>query len=265
MQQGTFDWGSGDKEVPADTRMPWLRAADPARWKVGEDWRPLLERFWKQREGQKLLQFLQQRLSEGAVIYPPEPLHALSQGGPAHTRVVILGQDPYHGPGQAEGLAFSVAEGVQPPPSLRNIYKELRRDMGVAMPREGSLLPWVGQGVLLLNTCLTVEDGKAGSHAGQGWEALTDAVIEACNGAEGSRVFMLWGNHAQKKRELIDTSRHLVLCANHPSPLSASRGNAPFLGCGHFSEANRWLASKGREPVHWSPGAQGDERVETMA
>ncbi|MGM9425080.1 uracil-DNA glycosylase [Hydrogenophaga sp. MI9] len=231
--------------------MPWLREIDPGLWPVGEGWRALLDGFWAKPAGQSLLAFLRQRVRDGAVVYPPQPLRALSRGGPASVRVVIVGQDPYHGAGQAEGLAFSVAPGVRIPPSLRNIFKELRRDLGQAMPDGGSLMPWVEQGVLLLNTSLTVEDGQAGSHAGRGWEVLTDAVIEACNASGDGKVFMLWGAHAQKKAQAIDRSRHEVLCANHPSPLSASRGPVPFLGCGHFSAANRWLAARGRTQVDW--------------
>lgn len=186
-----------------------------------------------------------------STVYPPEPLRALTLAGPEAVSVVILGQDPYHGPGQAEGLAFSVALGVKIPPSLRNIFKELQRDMGTLPPAHGSLVRWAEQGVLLLNTCLTVEDGLPASHAGQGWEVLTDAVIHRCSDSGPPKVFLLWGAHAQKKLPLIDLSRHLVLCANHPSPLSASRGPVPFLGCGHFGQANRWLVEQGRSPIRW--------------
>ena len=158
--------------------------------------------------------------------------------------MVILGQDPYHGRGQAEGLAFSVAPGVPLPPSLRNIFKELQRDLGVHAPTfpepGGSLVNWATHGVLLLNTCLTVEEGQPASHAGRGWEVLTDAVIRAVSGAKHPVVFMLWGAHAQSKRSLIDSSRHKILVANHPSPLSALRAPLPFIGCGHFSEARAW-------------------------
>lgn len=256
MRQGSFDWEEDGPAAPPRAGTPWLRDIDPAQWTVGDGWRPLLDRFWAGRSGQGLLEFLHRRLREGAVIYPPEPLRALSWGGPADVRVVIVGQDPYHGPGQAEGLAFSVAPGVRTPPSLRNIFKEQLRDLGLAMPAQGSLVPWARQGVLLLNTCLTVEDGQAGSHAGQGWEALTDAVIEACSASKGPRVFMLWGAHAQKKAPAIDMARHLVLCANHPSPLSASRGPVPFLGCGHFGAADRWLSAQGFAAIDWALDAR---------
>ncbi|MBA4263034.1 MAG: uracil-DNA glycosylase [Comamonadaceae bacterium] len=201
--------------------------------------------------GQTLRAFLRQRLEQGAVVYPPQPLRALALTPQAGVRVVILGQDPYHGPGQAEGLAFSVAPGVKTPPSLRNLFKELHRDLGLPVPGSGSLVRWARQGVLLLNTCLTVEEGRAASHAGQGWESLTDAVIRRCSDAGPPKVFLLWGAHAQKKTALIDGQRHQVLCANHPSPLSASRGPVPFLGCGHLGAANRWLASQGLPQVAW--------------
>jgi uracil-DNA glycosylase len=255
MQPPLFDGGAAAGGGADGDVVPWLRRVDPAEWLVGEGWRPVLDGFWSGRCGQGLLAFLSERLSAGAVMYPPEPLRALSWGGPEDVRVVIVGQDPYHGPGQAEGLAFSVAAGVRTPPSLRNIFKEQLRDLGLPVPVTGSLVPWARQGVLLLNTCLTVEDGAAGSHSGRGWEALTDAVIEACSASGDGKVFMLWGAHAQKKAGTVDMSRHLVLCANHPSPLSASRGPVPFLGCGHFSAANRWLEARGLSGIDWSlPG-----------
>src|SRR5690606_26627452 len=172
---------------------------DPDAWPVQPGWRPLLQRFWAAPEGRHLLDFLHQRLADRAVIYPPEPLRALALTAPEDIRVVVLGQDPYHGPGQAEGLAFSVAPGVKIPPSLRNIFKELQRDNGTLPPAQGSLVRWAEQGVLLLNTCLTVEDGRPASHAGQGWEVLTDAVIRRCSDAGPPKVFLLWGAHAQKK------------------------------------------------------------------
>jgi uracil-DNA glycosylase len=159
-------------------------------------------------------------------------------------RVVILGQDPYHGRGQAEGLAFSVAPGVAFPPSLRNIFKELERDLGTPTPvfpnPGGSLINWATHGVLLLNTCLTVEEGQAASHSGKGWEVLTDSVIRHLSGLGRPLVFMLWGAHAQGKRALVDTGRHKVMLANHPSPLSALRPPLPFIGCGHFGQARAW-------------------------
>ena len=196
-----------------------------------------------------MLAFLQQRIDSGAVVFPPQPLRALEITPPETVRVVILGQDPYHGRGQAEGLAFSVAPGVPVPPSLRNIFKELLRDLGAPPPPfplpGGSLVSWAQQGVLLLNTCLTVEESRPASHAGRGWERLTDAVIGAISASPAPVVFMLWGAHAQSKRALLDGNRHLVLTANHPSPLSALRPPQPFIGCGHFSQAHAWLFRHG--------------------
>lgn len=227
-----------------------LVTVDPASWQVDGGWASLVRDFWASPAGLGLGAFLRERVAQNPV-YPPQPLRALTLTGPESVSVVILGQDPYHGPGQAEGLAFSVAPGVKIPPSLRNMFKELQREHGTLPPAHGSLVRWAEQGVLLLNTCLTVEEGLPASHAGQGWEVLTDAVIRHCSAAGPPKVFLLWGAHAQKKLPLIDASRHLVLCANHPSPLSASRGPVPFLGCGHFSQANRWLAEQGRSPVRW--------------
>lgn len=164
-------------------------------------------------------------------------------------KVVILGQDPYHGPGQAHGLSFSVRPGVRVPPSLQNIFQELHSDLGIAVPNHGCLTHWAEQGVLLLNAALTVEQGRAGSHQGKGWERFTDRVIDCLNRERDGLVFLLWGSYAQKKGALIDTRRHLVLKAPHPSPLSAHRG---FLGCRHFSRANAWLAEHGEQPIDWS-------------
>ena len=219
-----------------------LQSADPADWPVAPGWQSLVDDFLACVQEQALQQFLQSRLQAGAVIFPPQPLRALDLTPPEAVRVVILGQDPYHGRGQAEGLAFSVAPGVPLPPSLRNIFKEMQRDLGTpfpAMPEPGgSLVKWAKNGVLLLNTGLTVEEGQAASHAGKGWEALTDAVIRHV--AEGPRpvVFMLWGAHAQSKRAWIPADRgHLVLTSNHPSPLSALRPPVPFIGNGHFGQA----------------------------
>lgn len=221
-----------------------LLSADPGDWPVAPGWQGLVDRFFASQAGARLLAFLQQRLAAGATIYPPQPLRALELTPPEAVRVVILGQDPYHGPGQAEGLAFSVAPGVALPPSLRNIFKEFQRDLGEPPPAfpvpGGSLVRWARRGVLLLNTCLTVEQGQPASHAGQGWEVLTDAIINAVSDHSEPVVFMLWGSHAQSKRALIDGSRHLVLCANHPSPFSALRPPVPFIGCSHFSQARTW-------------------------
>lgn len=226
-----------------------LQSADPAQWLVAPGWQPLVSHFFSERAGQDLLVFLRLRLDSGAVIFPPQPLRALELTPPDAVRVVILGQDPYHGAGQAQGLAFSVAPGVLVPPSLRNIFKEMQRDLGAPFPPfpvpGGSLESWAQQGVLLLNTCLTVEEGKPASHSRRGWEALTDAVISAVSASQSPVVFMLWGSHAQSKRALINADRHLVLAANHPSPLSALRAPVPFIGCGHFSQAQAWLDQQG--------------------
>ena len=208
-------------------------------------WQPLVDGFFASAAGTRLQAFLGERLAAGATIFPPQPLRALALTPPEQVRVVILGQDPYHGRGQAEGLAFSVAPGVRLPPSLQNIFKEMQRDLGVPFPPfpqpGGSLVKWAQSGVLLLNTCLTVEEGQAASHSGKGWELLTDAVIRHV--AEGDRpiVFMLWGAHAQSKRAFIPQDRgHLVLTSNHPSPLSALRPPVPFIGNGHFGQAREF-------------------------
>jgi uracil-DNA glycosylase len=219
---------------------------------MAADWAPEVERFLISGTGRQLGVFIEQRLAAGAIIYPPQPFRALELTPLADVEVVILGQDPYHGPGQAHGLAFSVPDGIKPPPSLRNIFKELARDPGVEAEAHsgGSLERWARQGVLLLNTSLTVEDGQAASHARQGWETLTDQLISAVSAKPEPVVFMLWGAHAQAKQALI-AARHQVLTANHPSPLSALRPPKPFMGCGHFSAANDFLQSHGRRPVTW--------------
>lgn len=228
----------------ATTQLTQLASADPVDWPVAPGWQALVDDFFASAVGVKLQGFLRERLEAGAVIFPPQPLRALELTPPEQVRVVILGQDPYHGRGQAEGLAFSVAPGVPLPPSLRNIFKELQRDLGTPPPAfpqpGGSLVKWATHGVLLLNTCLTVEEGQAASHAGRGWEVLTDAVIRQVAAGDRPVVFMLWGSHAQSKRALIDADRHRVLTANHPSPLSALRPPLPFIGCGHFGEARAW-------------------------
>jgi uracil-DNA glycosylase len=227
---------------------PDVAALDPA-------WRALVQHFLESEVGQHLLAQLAQRLAAGAVVYPPEPFRALALTPLDQVRVVILGQDPYHGPGQAEGLAFSVPEGVRIPPSLRNIFKELQQSLAVSMPAHGSLVRWARQGVLLLNTCLTVEDGQAASHAGWGWEALTDVLVCAVAKGPDPVVFMLWGAHAQAKKDLIERAaadaRHLILQANHPSPLSAMRPPVPFLGCRHFALARDFWIQNEKKPIDW--------------
>jgi uracil-DNA glycosylase len=219
---------------------------------VAAGWAATVDAFAAGPEGRRLQEFLAARQAAGAQIYPPEPLRALRLTPPEQVCAVILGQDPYHGPGQAEGLAFSVAPGVRPPPSLRNIFKELQRDLGQAMPAAGSLTVWAERGVLLLNTSLTVEEGQAASHAKKGWESLSDALIAQVAAQASPCVYLLWGAHAQAKAPLIERTAQaagreaLVLKANHPSPLSALRPPVPFIGCGHFGRAQRWLAEHGR-------------------
>jgi len=227
------------------------RPAYPRVEGLQSTWQATVDAWKASTEGQRLHAFVAERRAAGATIYPPDPYRALELTPLEQTRVVVLGQDPYHGPGQAEGLAFSVPAGSKMPPSLRNIFKELLRDLGTAPPTT-HLGGWACQGVLLLNTCLTVEDGQPASHARMGWEALTDALIRQAAEHPAPKVFMLWGAHAQAKAPLIDSAstEHLILQANHPSPLSASRPPVPFLGCGHFSQASSWLAARGR-PVDW--------------
>ena len=206
--EGGSDAGNAAEPATADQ----LQSAHPSAWPVTSGWQALTDHFFRGDAGQKLIDFLHSRLAMGAVVFPAQPLRALQLTPPEQVRVVILGQDPYHGRGQAEGLAFSVAPGVPLPPSLRNIFKELQRDLGTPPPKfpvpGGSLVRWATHGVLLLNTCLTVEEGQPASHAGKGWELLTDAVIRAVSGGDHPVVFMLWGAHAQSKRALIDGSRH---------------------------------------------------------
>lgn len=229
-------------------------------------WASIVRAWRESPAGRRLEAFVAQRQSDGAVIYPAAVLRALELTARDRVRVVILGQDPYHGPGQAEGLAFSVPPGQRLPPSLRNIFGEIGRDLGWAPPATGHLGPWARQGVLLLNTSLTVEDGRPGVHARQGWEALTDRIIEAISNDPGPKAFLLWGAHAQAKGALITGAegRHAVLTANHPSPLSARRGPAPFLGCGHFGAANRFLIGAGAAPIDWRlDGFQGPEPRES--
>ncbi|MBC5764127.1 uracil-DNA glycosylase [Ramlibacter albus] len=227
-----------------------LEAWAPERWPVGEGWEDVIHDFLHSHEGRALAVFMRQRLAAGAVIYPPTPFHALELTPLAKVRAVVLGQDPYHGPGQAHGLAFSVQPGVKVPPSLRNIFKEL----GVTRAN-GSLVDWAQRGILLLNASLTVEEGQASSHARKGWEALTDALLKKVAATASPCVYLLWGAHAQAKAELIRSTavQHareaLILEANHPSPLSASRPPVPFLGCGHFVRAREWLAQRGVQGV----------------
>ena len=217
------------------------------------DWQTVAHRFADSAPGVALQAFLSERVAAGASIFPPRPLHALELTPLASVRVVILGQDPYHGAGQAQGLAFSVADGVAMPPSLRNIFVELKADLGCTIPVSGNLERWARQGVLLLNTVLTVEESRPASHAGKGWEAFTDAVIDLLARDAQPKVFLLWGAQAQARQTPVVSagSMHCALAANHPSPLSARRGPKPFLGCRHFSQANRFLADRGRGEINW--------------
>ena len=241
-----------DLLAPANEAPTQLASANPADWPVAPGWQPLVGEFFGGPVGQKLLAFLQSRMDAGASIFPRRPLRALELTPPEAVRVVILGQDPYHGPGQANGLAFAVAPGVRLPPSLRNIYKELQREYGRAPQPEGLLDHWARQGVLLLNASLTVLAGQAGSHSRLGWQALTSSIFRTLVESERPLVFMLWGAHAQAMRPAgNEAERHLWLSANHPSPLSASRPPVPFIGCGHFGQADAFLLQRSEPPIDW--------------
>lgn len=219
--------------------------------RLNEEWRQLLQPEFDAPYMQQLRAFLAAEKANGKTIYPPGSLwfNALNHTPFSRVKVVILGQDPYHGPHQAHGLCFSVLEGVPPPPSLVNIFAEIQRDLGIPPPTHGNLTTWADQGVLLLNAVLTVEQGKAGAHQGKGWETFTDKIIALLNEQRDHLVFMLWGSYAQKKGALIDRRRHLVLTSPHPSPLSAYRG---FIGNGHFSRANKYLDQQGITPINWA-------------
>ena len=219
--------------------------------RLDPSWKSRLEGDFAQAYMESLRQFLLQRKRDGAVIYPPGDLifNAMNSTPFDAVKVVILGQDPYHGPGQAHGLCFSVRDGVAIPPSLINIYRELEEDLGSGRPASGNLQNWAEQGVLLLNAVLTVERGRAGAHQGKGWEQFTDRIVSELNEGREGLVFMLWGSYAMSKGAVIDRGRHLVLTAPHPSPLSAHRG---FFGCRHFSKANAWLEKHGSAPINWT-------------
>ena len=223
---------------------------DPARRRVilAESWKGPLAAEFAAPYMADLRAFLTAERAAGKRIFPPAKLwfHALDATPLDAVKVVILGQDPYHGAGQAHGLCFSVPHGVRPPPSLGNIYKELEVDVGLPRPRHGNLEAWAAQGVLLLNSVLTVEEAQAASHQGRGWERFTDAVIALINAQAAPVVFMLWGAYAQRKAAFVDTARHLVLKTAHPSPLSAHNG---FLSCRHFSQANAFLETHERTPI----------------
>lgn len=214
------------------------------------DWRSVLASEKESSYFKELIAFIEERRKNDVIVYPSNKniFKALQLTPLNQVKVVILGQDPYHGAGQAHGLCFSVPDGVQKPPSLCNIFKELKEDLNIPIAQSGSLEKWANQGVLLLNSVLTVESGKPESHANRGWERFTDSIIEGVNSNLDNVVFMLWGSYAQKKGSRIDDTKHLVLKAPHPSPLSAHRG---FLGCKHFSVANEWLHSKGHSKIVW--------------
>jgi uracil-DNA glycosylase len=219
--------------------------------RLDPSWKNRLENEFAQPYMVSLRQFLLERKRSGAVIYPPgdQIFNAMNSMSFEAVKVVILGQDPYHGPGQAHGSCFSVRDGVALPPSLINIYQELKDDLGSSRPVSGNLQNWAEQGVLLLNAVLTVERGRAGAHQGKGWEQFTDRIVCELNEGREHLVFMLWGSYAMKKGAVIDRDRHLVLTAPHPSPLSAHRG---FFGCRHFSKANTWLEKHGGIPISWA-------------
>ncbi len=272
---------NADPHAAAPSLRAWPPVADPQA-QLAAGWRQVLDGFLASAAGEALATHLQGALAQGEVIYPPQPLRALALTPPDAVRVVILGQDPYHGPGQANGLAFAVAPGVRTPPSLRNIYKELARDLGqpAHASEDGPVLleHWARQGVLLLNTSLTVANGQAGSHARWGWATLTDALIAHVARQPQPVVFMLWGAHAQAKAALVEqalaasaqaaaqaAARHLVLRANHPSPLSALRPPVPFMGCGHFSAANAHLTAFGCPPIDWLGADSGRHHTGQLA
>jgi uracil-DNA glycosylase len=219
-------------------------------------WKSHVGDYLKRPEMQALSDFLRDEKAKGKRIYPrgADMFAALNATPFDQVKVVVLGQDPYHGPGQAHGLCFSVQPGVDVPPSLKNIYAELQTDCAIAKPQHGCLSHWAAQGVLLLNAVLSVEEAKPGSHQGKGWEGFTDHIVMQLNEQHEGLVFMLWGSYAQAKGKVIDSRKHCVLRAPHPSPLSAYRG---FMGCGHFSAANRWLVGGGKTAIDWSVPALG--------
>jgi uracil-DNA glycosylase len=217
--------------------------------KIEPSWKEALKEEFEKDYFGKLTDFVKAEYSTKQ-IFPAgsQIFNAFDQCPFNKVKVVIIGQDPYHGPGQAHGLCFSVNDGVAFPPSLLNIFKEIERDLGIPSPKSGNLTRWAQQGVLLLNATLTVEAHKAGSHQGRGWETFTDAAIRKLASERQNIVFMLWGSYAQQKGAMIDASKHLILKSVHPSPLSAYRG---FIGCGHFSQANQFLEAKGLDKIHW--------------
>lgn len=225
-------------------------AANEIKPQIEETWKNILMDEFQKEYFIKLKAFLVEEKKKYTVYPPGSQIFAAFSHTPFNSvKVVILGQDPYHGPGQAHGLCFSVPKGIRTPPSLQNIFKEINNDLGIPIPSHGNLEKWAKQGVLLLNATLTVRANQAGSHQNKGWETFTDAVIKGLSDNHKGLVFILWGNYAQAKTRIIDTNKHFVLTAPHPSPLSASRG---FFGCKHFSKTNRLLTSIGKEPIDWS-------------
>jgi uracil-DNA glycosylase len=243
--------------TPPDHRL--TRPLAEALADVAPGWGDLIAAFVASAGGAALCRAVDARVAQGVEVYPARPLRALETLAPSGVRAVILGQDPYHGPGEAEGLAFSVADGVKIPPSLRNIRQELVADLGLALPASGSLAAWAGQGVLLLNTCLTVERDRPASHARLGWQALTEALIDRVAAQPQPKVFLLWGAHAQAVGPRVRAAPgcNHVIASNHPSPLSARRPPVPFVGSRPFGAANAWLLAHGARPVDWSPGPGG--------
>jgi len=248
---GSHAEGGSPASPDADNRLREPLSAVFAR--VAAPWKPVTDAFLATPEGQALVRYVDGRIAEGAVVYPATVFRALELTAPEDVRVVILGQDPYHGPGQAQGLAFSVNGGQKLPPSLRNMLKEIESDIGSPSQCRGDLGAWARQGVLLLNTALTVEDGQPQSHAGRGWETLTDALLAHVAARSKPVIFLLWGASAQRKRAFLDRPPHRVLTANHPSPLSARRPPEPFMGCRHFSKANALLVDLRQDtpPIQW--------------
>jgi uracil-DNA glycosylase len=253
--QSAFEFAQNDTTDQGPGAQSNLNTWPPDPQRLAPCWASVWSKFSESPAGQRLMSRIASRLAAGVRIYPADPLRALIAPPLDAIRIVILGQDPYHGPGQAEGLAFSVPKGVKLPPSLRNIFKEIQQETHKPMPANGQLDRWVAQGVLLLNTTLTVEEGLPASHADWGWEIFTDSLIQAIAARNQPVIFMLWGAHAQTKRKLIlgadPGARHLILQCNHPSPLSALRPPLPFRGCGHFSAANAFLQKNAQTEIEW--------------
>jgi uracil-DNA glycosylase len=257
-QTDLFSGEAAHLVVPTPSNQLLASHWPPSMEALTEAWQDLLRDFWGGSTGSTLDKKMSACLATGQVIFPDSPYRALALTPFEKVQVVVLGQDPYHGPDQAQGLAFSVGAGQKIPPSLRNIFKEIQRDLGAPIPSgtdAGCLERWAEQGVLLLNTALTVEQSKPASHSDWGWEVLTDKIIQALSAHPKPKAFLLWGAHAQSKAKQIealnDLGRHLILKANHPSPLSALRRPTPFMGCGHFGQVNRWLEGQKKKPILW--------------